>query len=140
MSLEMPSAAEVQTLRLMTNNAQPEDLVLKLYQNDATPSATSTASAFITATFPGYADVELVPGEWSFTEGNPSVALYNEHVEFASTGGPQTQQIYGYYIVGADSGLLRWAERFDPLPNATIGEENPIRVRPRITLDNAAQG
>ena len=93
MSLEMPSAAEAHALRLLTNNEQPEDLILKLYQNDATPSATSTASAFITATFPGYADVELVPGEWSFTEGNPSVALYNEHVELARNGGPQTQKI-----------------------------------------------
>jgi len=132
-----PRAIQLEVLDFITG----QELVLKLYKNDVTPSDTSQASDFTEADFTGYAEVELDAEKWTNTAGAPSVALYSEDVQFTSTAGSQDQSIYGYFIVKKSNGALVSAERFRPSPQTPPKINNDgdaVKVRPRMTTGNAS--
>lgn len=101
--------------------ATPENILIKLFVNDVTPSATSTLSNFTIATFPSYADGTLSRSTW----GNPTtisgvaVSTYGEAISWTPGSGTQ-QTIYGYCLVGATSGTLIGAELL-LTPYTTVG-------------------
>lgn len=129
MALVVPNVGEGKMLALILAG----DLTLKLYKNDVTPGEGDTAGTYTVADFTGYANVTLTGGVWSVTEGGPSYATYAQQT-FASTLGGQSQNIYGYYVVHAASGILLWAERFAGAPYAIINNGDSIKVTPYIEL------
>lgn len=137
MAQVFPQSQQAKILQYLVNQETPEDLILKLYKNDVTPSESSNTSTFTEADFTGYASAELDSADWTITTGDPTVALYDAFVEFESTAGSQNQQIYGYFIVGKTSGDLITAERFPTLPSPITNNGDIISIKPRITLDNA---
>lgn len=137
MPLQFTNAEKVKTLQFVTNNAVPEDLELHLFQNDVTPDGTTVIGGLTEATFSGYASVELVPATWGFTTASTAVALYGAAVNFTSDADSQNQPIYGYYITGATSGDLKYAERFANGPYTIVNNGDNIAVTPRITNVNA---
>lgn len=110
MSLVVPDAVEVIILQMFLNT----NLTLRLFGNNATPAANSTAASFNEIAGGGYANKALTFAGWSFVSGSPSYGLYAKQ-SWTFTGAinaPGT--IYGYFITRDSDGILLWAERFNP--------------------------
>lgn len=134
MTLLVPSVGEVQMLTLIVTPT----LTLKLFSNNKTPAAGDVASDYTVVAGGGYANQSLTFAHWGITSGNPSIALYDDFVNFNFTGSTTAPgTIYGYFIINA-GGILLWAERFDPadVPFTPVNG-SLISVKPRLTLDNA---
>lgn len=134
MSLMIPNTAQTYILNLLLN----QTMKLKLYSNNYTPIITTTLAALTEVSGGGYADISLTFANFVVTEGPPAVGVYNAFKDFDFTGatsGPGT--IYGYMITNDAEDLLYWVERFPTVPLIPINGSQ-IRIKPRITLDNAA--
>ncbi len=131
MSIIVPNVGELKlAMWAIKDTTTPENLVLKIYSNDYTPVATSIASNFTEATFTGYSSKTLTRSSWSdaITDaaGKASMSYAEQSWSVSSS-----QTVYGYYVVGATSGVLIWAERFDgPRP---LNNGDTIRIVPKIT-------
>lgn len=134
MTLLVPNDGEDMMLQHIINKTAPENLSLRLYKSNTTPSETDTAVTYTVADFTGYANITLTGASWTVTPGAPTEASYAQQT-FSSTAAQATQQVYGYYVVQVTSGKLMWAERFTdgPYPIANNGDQ--IKVTPKITLD-----
>lgn len=109
MAIKVGNVAEIRNLQLFILE---DDLDLRLFKNNIVLTDLLVTADFTEANFVGYAQENLVAGTWVFTGGAPGIADYGD-VVFTSTGGGQSQIVYGYYVVQRSSGLLMWAERFD---------------------------
>ena len=130
----MPNHGEADALAAFLNKAAPENLVLKLFKSNTTPAESDTAATYTEADFTGYTDEALTAASWTVTEGAPTSAAYPQ-LTFTSTAGSQSQNVYGYYVVGATSGRLKWAERFSDGPYTIVNNGDAIKITPAITLD-----
>lgn len=87
------------------------DLTLKLFVNDITPSDTDTAGTYTEASGGGYSAKALTEASWavSVVGGIPQAAAPEQ--TFTFTGALDTNpNIYGYYVVDG-VGTLIYAER-----------------------------
>ena len=114
MALILADVGADELLKIVFNNdraAAGNNLTLKLFVSNTTPTQTSTAGSFTEAAGGGYVAKTLTMGSWTVTPANdPSDAVYAEQV-FTFTGALTTNPtIYGYFVVDAD-GVLLWAER-----------------------------
>lgn len=137
MALKVVNQAEVIILQAALNALAPEDVDLRLYQNNHTPVDTDTEADYTEATFIGYAAIAIDAAQWVFTPGDPAQAVYPT-VHFESTAGGQNQFIYGYYITQRMSGKLLWAELFadnDPThaPYQIVNNGDNIEFEPQVT-------
>lgn len=105
-----------------------EDQTLKLYSNDVDPETSTTASQFTEVSGEGYAVKTLGSSDWSVAAG-------------VATTTPQTWQftgaagaVYGYYLVGATSGNLLAAEKFENGPYTVSVSGDKITVSITISL------
>lgn len=133
MALVVPNAAEEVILTLLLSIA--EGLDLKIFQNNYTPIESSATVDFTEATFTGYASIQLSAANWGYTQGDPTVALYNAAQTFTSTAGSQNQSCYGYYIERRTTGDVMWAERFTDGPYVIVNNGDSFSVTPRISLE-----
>ena len=121
------SATGINTM--LTSFLGSEDQILKLYTNDVTPTASTTVSQFTEASGNGYASITLnASSNWSVAAG-------------VATTTPQTWNftgalgsVYGYYLVGATSGSLLAAEKFDNGPYTVSVNGDSITVSITISL------
>lgn len=138
-SLVVPSVAERIMLQNILNKELPQNLVLKLYQNDRVPRPGDVAANYQEANFIGYSAAVLSGDQWKLDNGMP-VGAVGETQVFASKADQPGQAIFGYYVVQADSGLLMWAERFVPhsvfgdVPVVIAQNRASIAVTPVLTL------
>ena len=133
MPIVFANAGEVIALRNILNNTAPQTLVLKLFTNNKIPAKTDVATDYIELAGFGYSSVVLTPGNFVFTPGDPSTAVYPQ-MTFTFTGAAGF--IYGYFVIQGNSGSLLFANRFlnSPIQIANSGDE--IRVTLTITLNN----
>jgi hypothetical protein len=126
--LLIPDEGETRLLTEILDGATVrENWTLKLYQNNYTPVASSSAANFTEATFTGYAAKTLTrtitASTWqAVAEGAPSGAwnpqanvgksTYGSSAQVFSITGGTAQTIYGYFVVGATSGKVLFAEIF----------------------------
>ena len=132
MTLLVPNSAEAIILANFLNKTAPQDLRLKLYSSDTTPSETDTEATYTETTGGGYVQQALTASSWTVTPGNPTTAAYPE-ATFTFTGA--AGNVYGYYVVQSISGALMWAERFTNAPLNIQNNGDEIRVTPQITLE-----
>lgn len=142
MTLVFVNQGEGIALDYLVNRDAPEDLVLRLFQNDVTDGLTAgqiealTEADFTEADFTGYAPVTLTGASWTTTTGAPSETEFAEQ-SFTSGADQTPQNIYGYYYTRSTGGELLAFEYFDAGPPAvpvTVEFENDqIRITPRIT-------
>ena len=133
MSLLCPDVGEVQLLKVALGKAAQEDQTLKLFTNDKTPAEGDVAGDYTEASGSGYAAKTLTGSSWSVAnDAGVTTAEYAEQ-EFAFSGA--LGNVYGYFIIGATSGLILWAERFTGAPFNVAGATTPIRITPKITLE-----
>ena len=105
-----------------------EGQILKLYSNDVDPEASTTVTQFTEFTGDGYSGKTLESTNWSVAAG---VATTTPQTwEFDAAAG----DVYGYYLVGATSGNLLAAEKFDNGPYTVAVDGDKITVSITISL------
>ena len=131
MALVLTNEGEVKILSIAFGKDAQENLTLKLFTNNYTPVEASTASSFTEATGYGYAAASITASDWTLVAGDPTYATNIEKV-FSFTGALGT--VYGYYLIGATSGKVYWAEKFT---NAITIQNNgdQIRITPVFGLE-----
>jgi hypothetical protein len=135
MTLLAPNVGDAQLLGIALNKNAQENQILKLFTNNKVPAKGDTAANYTEAAGNGYAAIPLTGANWSIAlAGSPSVETASYAMqEFDFTGA--LGNVYGYFIVGAISGILLWAEAFTGGPFNVTGSQTPIQVTPQITLN-----
>jgi len=114
-ALITPNAGELELLDKMLKDAlsSDENYILKLYGADYTPDDSAVEGSFTESAFTNYAARTLTRANW-----NSAVTVSNK-AETSYGSGPQSWTcgatggtVYGYYVTGATSGTVLWAERF----------------------------
>jgi hypothetical protein len=92
-----------------------------LFKNNYTPDDATTASLMTESTFPGYVQVDLGPTDFAdaVIVAHVAVITCSAPPVFTCTGGAG-QLAYGFFMLGADSGIVLAAGRFD-VPLNMIG-------------------
>ena len=129
MALNFPDSGENLVLEMLVNKTAPQNLVLRLYRNNITPSDTDVAGTYTEASFPGYAAITLTGASWIAASGG-SIA-YGAQQTFTCSG-TSTDDIYGYYVTQASSGTLLYSERDGAAPFAVRNSGDNIKLTPTI--------
>lgn len=126
MALVVPTVAKTHWLNVLLGNTADEDIYLRLFTNDITPDASTVLGDFTEATGGGYTQKTLAKASASVAAG---VATWAESSLSFVAGGPAA--VYGYYLVGVDSGSLLGAEVFTDGPYAAnvAGTEILVTVK-----------
>lgn len=134
MTMVIPNNGEGDALEYFVNRAAPQNLVLRLFQNNITPAETDVAATYTEATFTGYAAITLTGASWGApTEGAPSSIAFAQQT-FTSTA-VQSQSIYGWYMTRVTSGRIAAAERDASAPFTIAQNGDEIKITPTITGD-----
>src|SRR3954466_4368931 len=130
MALLVPHEGELQILTDLLGQGSREDWQLGLFNSNITPSEADTASTYTAheATFTNYArktlSRQIGSGSWATPvsqppSGSPPWSGRNQvgHSQYGSsaqswTCGATGDTIYGYFVIGATSGKLIFAEAF----------------------------
>jgi hypothetical protein len=132
MALNFPDVGENLSLEMIVNKTAPQNLVLKLYKNDITPSDTDTASTYTEATFSGYSAITLTGASWG--TASSGTITYGSQQTFTCDD-TATDDIYGYYVVQATSGTLLYSERDGSAPLAIRSSGDAIKITPTISAN-----
>lgn len=132
MALNVPDVGENLILEMITNKTAAQNLVVKLFQNNITPSDTDTAATYTEATFTGYAAITLTGASWGAASGG--TITYGSQQTFTSSG-TVNNSIYGYYIVQLSSGTLVWSERDGSGPFTISQVGDAIKITPTISAN-----
>ena len=135
MALVLANVGEVELLDKMLKDAltTDEDYSLKLFNNDVTPDQSSIASTFTEAAFTGYSAKTLTRSGWSAatTVSNKAQSSYSQQ---SWTCGATGDTIYGYYVIGATSTVLLWAEKFSSA--RILANSDVLNLTPVFTLNS----
>ena len=132
MALNVPNVGENKILEALTNKTAPENLVLRLYINNITPADTDTAATYTEAGFTGYSAATLTGASWNAASAGS--ITYGSQQTFTASGA-STDDVYGYFITQATSGVLMWSERAASAPIAVRVSGDAVRITPAITAD-----
>ena len=132
MPLNVPDVGEKIALEAFVNKTAPQDLILRLYQNNITPSDTDVAATFTECTFAGYASILLTGASWGVYVAG---AVANSERQFIRSSSGVLQAVYGYYLTQQTSGILAWAERDAAAPINTASLNDTVKVTPTIGAD-----
>lgn len=129
MALNVPDVGENAILEMIVNKTAPQNPVLKLYKNNITPSDTDTDATYTEATFGGYAAITLTGASWS-NAASGSISFGSQQTFTCNASA--TDDIYGYYVVQASSGILLWSERDASAPFAVRNSGDAVKITPAI--------
>jgi len=132
MALLVPITGENVVLENIVNRTAPQNLVLRLFQNNITPADTDTAGTYTESNFTGYSSITLTGASWNAASSG-SIA-YSAQQTFTCSGA-SSQNVYGYYITQVTSGILMWAERDGSAPFAIANSGDAVKITPAITAE-----
>lgn len=132
MALNVPNTGENIALEALVNKTAPQNLVLKLYQNNITPSDTDTAGTYTEATFGGYSAATLTGASWG--AASAGTITYGSQQTFTCNG-TTPNSIYGYFVVQAISGTLVYSERASGAPLSVTNNGDAVKITPTISAD-----
>lgn len=133
MALNFPDTGENIALEAVVNKTAGQNLVLKLYSNNITPSDTDVAGTYTEATFAGYSAITLAGASWNAAAGGSITYSAQQTFTRSSTGAPEN--IYGYYCVQAVSGTLVYSERDAAAPFAVTNLNDAVKITPSISAN-----
>jgi hypothetical protein len=116
-----------------------QDLHLKLFVTDVTPSATGAdvIGDYTEAVGGNYAQKDLARGAgWTLTPADdPSDVIYTQQT-FTFTGELTTNTtIYGYYVTNAAESVLLWAEKL-PVAFHPYNNGDQLLITPKLQLSH----
>ena len=129
MALNVPDVGENRILEAIVNRTAPQDLHLRLYTNNITPSDTDTAGTYTQAGFPGYAQIALAGASWNAAASGS--IIYSSQQSWTCSG-VATDDVYGYYVVQQVSGILLWSERDATAPFQVRNSGDVVKVTPTL--------
>lgn len=138
MPLVVPNLGELELLDKMLKDAlsADESYILKLFQNNYTPDATSAPGSFTEASFTNYLAKTLTRTNWNAAVVNGSgkaEASYGT-TPLSWTCGTTGNTVYGYWVEGATSAICLWAERFGT--SRVLASGDVLNVTPKFTLSS----
>lgn len=133
MALLFPNTGENIALEALVNKNAPQDLVLKLFKSNTTPSETDTAATYTEADFSGYAAATLTGSSWG--SASSGTITYGSQQSFTHNGGVTSNSIYGYFVVQTTSGILVYAERDASAPFTLSNSGDNVKLTPTISAD-----
>lgn len=107
---------------------------LKLFQNNATISASTVLADLTEADYSGYVAQGIAT--WTTPQADGSNRKYTESTTvktFAHDGGGTANTIYGWYLIDSNSGDLLAVHKFDT-PVVMDDATDTIDARPRLQL------
>lgn len=135
MTLVIPNVGEANMLDNSLKAAAPEALILKCYSNNYDPINSSIHTNFTECSGGGYGSKTLTRAGWnSAVGGSPSSSTYGTAQVFSFTG---AVTVVGYYLVGATSGLIYWAERLYAGAGQAFANGDSLTITPKITFASA---
>jgi len=136
MALVVPDEGEIELLKkLLKNTTDTENYLMRLYQNNYTPSGTTTAIDFTEANFSNYADKTIARIDWATPTTNANNKAESSVAVQSWTCGTVGNTIYGYYIIGSVSGKVLWAEKF--ASTRVLEDSDVLNVYPKFNLSSA---
>jgi hypothetical protein len=132
MALNVPDTGENLTLEMMVNKTAPQNLQLRLYQNNITPSDTDTTATYTEANFTGYAAIALTGASWN--AASAGTITYSAQQTFTCTGA-SSNTIYGYYVTQVTSTTLLYSERDASAPFSIVNSGDAIKITPTISAN-----
>jgi hypothetical protein len=138
MSLYTPLLGELQLLDKMLKKAlsTDENYILKLYQNNYTPDGNAAPGSFTEANFTNYAAVTMTRALWNSSTIVSGVAQTSYgSAPLSWTCGASGNTIYGYYVVGATSAVVLWAELF--ATSRVLANQDVLNLTPQFTLTHS---
>lgn len=133
MPLLVPDVGERRLAEMALKDASPEALLLKLYVNDKTPAEGDVASSYVEMSTHGYAAKTLARANWAITTTGGVTTAQQPQQTWTFIAGAAVY-VYGYFIVGATTGTLVWAERFGNRQKVESAGDT-IKVVVKITWD-----
>jgi len=135
MALVVPDLGEIELLtKLLINTADTEDYILRLYKNNYTPIAATVIGSFTEADFTNYAEKTIARSDWAAPSTVSNKAESSVTTQ-SWTCGATTNTIYGYYVVGATSGVCLWAEEFAAA--RVLADGDILNLTPKFNLSSA---
>lgn len=135
MPLVVPNQGELELLDKMLKDALSvdENYILKLYRNDYTPADVSAPGSFTEANFTSYAARTLTRTNWNtaVTVSGKGESSYGSTPQ-SWTCGTTGNTIYGYWVEGATSAKVLWAERFST--SRVLANGDVLNITPKFTL------
>ena len=133
MAIVAPDVSEVEALKAVVGHtAMGATWTLKLFTNNVTPGESDTAGTYTEATGSGYAAKTLTGSSWTVaTAAGTTSATYAQQT-WTFTGA--LGNVYGYYYIRADTGVLMTAERFTNGPYNIQNNGETISVTPTLQL------
>ena len=126
MGFLVPTRSANRMLAHILNAEATADLVLKLYENDVTPTPGDTAARY---TEPWQYTPHLLGGlDWAIDDARADAPP--QVFEFTDFRG----LVYGYFVVAETTGDLMWAERFTDGPYRIQNKGDKITVTPNLSL------
>ena len=129
MAINVPDVGENLALEMIVNKTAPQNLVLKLYSNNITPSDTDTAATYTESTFTGYSAVTLTGASWGAASAG-SIAYAQQTFTCSGAG---SENCYGYFVIQTTSGTLLYSERGTGVPFTITTVGDNVKVTPTIT-------
>ena len=138
MPLVVPANGELELLNKMLKVAlaADESYILKLFQNNVTPDSTFVSSSLTEANFTNYAAKTLTRAGWNSAVlvSGKAQSSYGSAAQ-SWTCGTSGNTIYGYWVEGAVTGTVWWAERFS---NSRVLAANQIlNLQPLFSAQSA---
>jgi hypothetical protein len=137
MSLKVPYEGELELLNKCLKNALlvNENYIISLYKNNYTPTNTDSSAniPYEEADFDGYASKTLTRENWHeaiLNNTGEAMSIYDLELTWEINSGYQT--IYGYYVLGATSGKILWAEKFTT--SLILAPEDQLRITPQFSF------
>lgn len=135
MPLVVADQGELRLLDIMLKVALStnENQILKLYQNNYTPTSAAAPGSFTEATFTGYAARTLTRSTWNsaVTVSNKAESSYGTTPQ-SWTCGATGNTIYGYTVEAG--GKTMWGELFSTARVLASGDV--LNITPKFTLNS----
>ncbi len=132
MALNFPDVGENLALEMIVNKTAAQNLSLRLYLTNITPSDTDTATTYSAneASFTGYSAITLTGASWG-TAASGAIT-YGSQQTFTCSGTGATQNVYGYFVTQVTSGILLYSEKDASAPAPITNSGDKLLITPTI--------
>jgi hypothetical protein len=131
MTIVIPNVGECTLLDKMLKLSD-EDYTLKLYRTNTTLGDSTIVTDFTEANFTSYVSKSLTRANWGSAVVDSNIAKSTYSAELSWTCGVTGGVVYGYWIVGATSGNLLYAEAMGA--SRTLADGDIIKITPEFTF------